>query len=147
MLDFVLSTIFRIRDWWIRGDSRLYKFIKNFIISLGIAWAASLFVLSMLELVLGFILVFKLRTTEWVGNMSDQAFVVGFWVFVVVLGLGVYLGIRALLIDVIAKTQDGYRDTFGSTVSTKRKINKLEDDLGKVKKEIKAIKKTLGKRK
>jgi len=35
-----------------------------------------------------------------------------FWIFAIVIGIGVYLGLRAVLIDIIRKTKDGYKDTF-----------------------------------
>jgi len=65
--------------------------------------------------------------------MSNEVSIYIFWTFVIVLGLGVYLGIRALLMEVIRKTQIGYRDTFGSQPSTDDRLNKLESEVSTLK--------------
>jgi len=143
LLDFLISAIYSIHKWWIQGISVLRIFIKNIIVSVGVAWATSTFLLSLSGLALGFMLAFKLQPATWVNDMSNQALVIGFWVFVIVLGAGVYLGIRALLIDIIAKNKKGYKDTFGSRVSTDDRITNIENDLSQMKQDISTIKRAI----
>jgi succinate dehydrogenase hydrophobic anchor subunit len=145
LLDFIVSAIHSLHKWWIQGISTLRIFIKNIIISVGVAWATSTFLLSLSGLVLGFMLAFKLQPATWVNDMSNQVLVIGFWVFVIVLGAGVYLGIRALLIDIIAKNKKGYDDTFGSRVSTDDRITDIENDLSQIKNDISTIKRVINK--
>lgn len=133
LLDIVISAIYSIRKWWVQGISTLRIFVKNIIVSVGVAWATSMFLLSLSGLVLGFTLAFKLQPATWVNDMSNQVLVIGFWVFVIILGAGVYLGIRALLIDIVAKNKKGYEDTFGSRISTDDKITNIENDLSQIK--------------
>ena len=136
MADFIISIAICIYVWWIRNNSRFQKFGKNFIVSLGVAWIGSTAIASLSELVLGFMLVFQWQTSEEIIAMSNTVFVVVFWSFVGILGLGVYLGLRALMIDILRKTQNGYRDTFGLKPSTEERLEQLESDMSTIKKRL-----------
>jgi len=136
MADFIISIAICIYVWWIRNNSRFQKFGKNFIVSLGVAWIGSTAIASLSELVLGFMLVFQWQTSEEIIAMSNTVFVVVFWSFVGILGLGVYLGLRALMIDILRKTQNGYRDTFGLKPSTEERLKQLESDMSTIKKRL-----------
>ncbi|GEM_PF-3727278 len=135
MVDFIISIALAIYYWWKHHNSRFQIFFKNFIVSIGFAWVFSTAIASLSELVLGCILAFKLYSTEEITFMSNITLIVVFWSFVVILGLGVYLGIRAILMDFIRKTKDGYKDTFVSKPSTEERLNKLEYEIDKLKKD------------
>lgn len=137
MADFIMSVAVCIYAWWIHNNSRFQKFVKSCIVSIIAAWAAATFLMSLSELAFGFMLACKLQTAEWVNAMSNEVSICIFWIFVVVLGIGVYLGIRALLMDVIRGTQRGYRDTFGLKPSTEERLDRLEDSIATVIRELK----------
>ena len=58
-----------------------------------------------------------------------------FWIFAIVIGIGVYLGLRAVLIDIIRKTKDGYKDTFILKPSIEKCIKNIEDRIDKLEKD------------
>lgn len=113
MVDFIISGILAIYHWWKNcNKTKLQLFFKNCIASILVAWATSTFFMSLFELFSGFVLVTNLQTTEQVNTMSYKMARIIFWIFAIVIGIGVYLGLRAVLIDIIRKTKDGYKDTF-----------------------------------
>lgn len=65
--------------------------------------------------------------------MNEQVAIYVFWTFIIVVGLGVYLGIRALVIDIVAKSKIGYKDTFRGTVSMDDRMTKVEKDICELK--------------
>lgn len=136
MVDFITSIALVIYHWWKHHNSRFQIFLKNCIVSIGFAWVFSTAIASLSGLVLGCMLAFNLYSPEEITAMNNTILIVVFWSFVGILGLGVYLGIRAILMDVLRKTQSGYRDTFGAKLSIEDRLGKVETDIAIIKKKL-----------